>query len=655
MVTPAHEVGPLRRAIRFRLERWIQGGALNQILFAATLIAGVAITGGLFAWLLSDEFAGPFDAIWWSFLRLTDPGYLGDDEGAVLRTISTAITLCGYVLFMGSLVAIMTSWLTQTLRRLESGLTPISMKGHVVVLGWTNRTPETIAKLLGAQGRLRRFLDERGLRKLQVVVLAEPVDAARRLELAEAVGPLWNDSQVHLRSGSSLEEEDLERLDVRRASAIVVPASDFELGGAELTDTRVVKTLLTLRRLLETVPEGDRPLVVAEVLEPNNANIAETAFGPGLEVVASEVVISRIIAQSVRHHRLSRVIFELLSHRQGHSLYVRRFTDLAGANPLALLSRFPRAIVLGAVRREGARNRTYLCPPRDFALREDDLLVFLAREYKDCEPLEACTLELPKQVESAAGTSAEGSLHRVLILGWSYKVDSILAELGCSGAGPFDVTIVSRTEVGERQIQLTGTVIDERRVTVRHVVADYSNLAVLESLEPARFDSIAFLASASMATSEQSDARTILGYALVRSMLAELEDPPEVIVELLDPTNSKLFTGTRDVMLVSPRVLSHMLAHVCLRPELNGVYSELFVAGGVELVLRRAAAFGVAGRPVVFDEVQREAVRRGEIALGFVRAPGTSRQSFELDPDRATSFQLDAEDELIVLASDREE
>ena len=134
----------MRQYLRFQLERWLQRGALHQLLFAAALIVAVSVLGGLAAWLVTDQFDGPLDGIWWSFLRLSDPGYLGDDEGAALRVISTVVTVLGYVLFLGSLVAIMTQWLNDTLYRFEQGLSTISMQGHVVILGWTNRTPEIV-------------------------------------------------------------------------------------------------------------------------------------------------------------------------------------------------------------------------------------------------------------------------------------------------------------------------------------------------------------------------------------------------------------------------------------------------------------------------------------------------------------------------------
>ena len=91
-------------------------------------------------------------AIWWAFLRLTDPGYLGDDEGLARRIISTVLTVLGYVLFMGSLIAILTQWLNQKIRNFESGLTPIVRRNHILILGWTNRTPAIVAELMRSEG-----------------------------------------------------------------------------------------------------------------------------------------------------------------------------------------------------------------------------------------------------------------------------------------------------------------------------------------------------------------------------------------------------------------------------------------------------------------------------------------------------------------------
>ncbi|MYF16648.1 MAG: hypothetical protein F4215_04335, partial [Gemmatimonadetes bacterium] len=69
----------VKNYLKFRVERLLLSGAHSRLLFIATLIGIVAVGGGL----LVQGTDAPFDdretAIWWAFLRLTDPGYLGDD------------------------------------------------------------------------------------------------------------------------------------------------------------------------------------------------------------------------------------------------------------------------------------------------------------------------------------------------------------------------------------------------------------------------------------------------------------------------------------------------------------------------------------------------------------------------------------------------
>ena len=85
------------------------------------LIVTIALSAGALVWVIAPEFEALGEAVWWAFLRLSDPGYLGDDEGYITHSVSTVITVLGYVLFLGLLVAILTPWMIQTIERLESG------------------------------------------------------------------------------------------------------------------------------------------------------------------------------------------------------------------------------------------------------------------------------------------------------------------------------------------------------------------------------------------------------------------------------------------------------------------------------------------------------------------------------------------------------
>jgi hypothetical protein len=92
-------------------------------------------------------------------------------------------------------------------------------------------------------------------------------------------------------------------------------------------------------------------------------------------------------------------------------------------------------------------------------------------------------------------------------------------------------------------------------------------------------------------------------------------------------------------------VLSHILAHVALRPELKTVFDALFMCGGAEMALHAANEYGLAGRAVRFADVQRAAHAHGAIALG-VRAGGR----LALNPERGQEWTFAGDDQIVVLA-----
>ena len=215
----------LRDRFQFLIERFLMRGPLFRLLFVIGIVLAVSVVGGLMV-AGTGGFDGPADAIWWAFLRLSDPGYLGDDQGLYVRAVSTALTVAGYVLFLGAMIAIMTQWLQTALLRLEHGLTPIADKNHFVVIGWTTRTPKLVQELLLSNERVRLFLRRRGARRLNVVVMAEEVDLARQQDLRDEVGKAYRASSVILRSGSPLRVEHLRRVAALDAAALLVPAAE---------------------------------------------------------------------------------------------------------------------------------------------------------------------------------------------------------------------------------------------------------------------------------------------------------------------------------------------------------------------------------------------------------------------------------------------
>lgn len=638
--------------LKFALEHFVQRGPWHLLLLAAGLILLVSLIGGLLAWAATDAFGALPEALWWAFLRLSDPGYLGDDQGLALRSISTVLTVLGYVLFLGALVAILTQWLNATFRRLESGLTPIALEDHVVVLGWTSRTAPIVRELMRSEDRVEGFLRWVGAPRLNVAVLAEDAGPARLQLLREHVGPHYDSRRILMRSGSALRMEHLRRVDFQHAAAIVLPASDRTDSAAASQDSRALKALLSIASATRDLPPDELPLVVTEVLDTAKVPLARSTYAGPMEIVATDAFVARVLVQTLRHPGLSAVNDELLSHGEGSEMYVRSAADLVGLTVGEMFPAFPAAIPIGVVRPYGLSFETFLNPLEEVRLGRDDRLVLVARDAEATEPDPTFVARrAPSDVPAGVSCPPQRGARRVLVLGWSHKVPALLAELDGQEDEQVAVDVASRVPVDERARILRRQGVAPCRAQVRHIEADYTAPAELRLLEPDRYDNVVLLASDRLQSAADSDARTILGYLVLRQLVPETAAGPRVVAELMDPANVGLLPG-RVELVVSSLIVSHMLTHIALRRELRAVFDELYGPGGADIAFRPAAHYGLAGREVGFMEVQTAVAARGEVALGVRLGDGVELdRRLHLNPDRAQRYSLCVTDEVVVLTA----
>lgn len=643
----------LNQHFRFALERLIQRGALAQLLLMMAAIVMVAIAGGLAAFFLTDNFGSIPESVWWAFLRLTDPGYLGDDTGTALRIISTAVTVLGYVLFMGSLIAIMTQWLNQEIRRLDTGLTPIAVTNHILILGWTSRTPSIIRELVLSEERVKRFLVRRRARgRLRIVVLDEDSGSHHRHEVRQLLGRDARRVPIFLRTGSSLRLDHLERVSYASASAIIIPGANYDLGGPDVADTRIIKTLLSISPTRSARRRNrPAPIVMAELFDADKVEIAHRAYGGTANVIAGDAFIARLIVQAIRHDGLTHVYSELLSYEDGNEIYIKPAGRLAGLTFSEVRRYFTRAIPIGVIRAYEGELECLLNPEGDMILEDDDRIASVADSFDDCEPAAS-----PKWGTASASSVADSERviatsdhRRILVLGWSHKVASILDELAHYGTQQFHIDILSVVSVVERDAALPASFPDQ--MTVTQLEGDYTKWSLLQTINWASYDNVVVIGSDWLGSSEATDARSVLGYSAVRSILEDVDDPPRLLVEVMDPSNTELFEERPGEVLVSPAILSHMLAHATLRSELTAVFESLFGPRGAELFFRPASDFDLVGTTVTFSHVQDVVGQRGAIALGIRRTNSVNGipDAPVLNPGATSRWTLGPEHEIVVL------
>jgi hypothetical protein len=636
--------------VKFVLERQLVKGAGFQLLVVGVFIGMISLIGGLLVIPFGGEHEDVGGAIWWAFLRLTDPGYLGDDVGNWQRLVSTILTISGYVVFMGTLVAILTRWLIAKMTDLERGLTPVTLRNHIVVLGWTNQTLPLLVELLGSSGRMRRFLEKHDINRLRLVVLSESASANQVHELRNEPGIGRKSRQIILRSGSAIQPDALHRVACLDASAVIVPSTTHQAGSLVTSDVETVKALLSIsaqaRKL--SVP---LPFVVAEIQDIRKLPVIERAYPGEVEVVAGDATISRLMVQNILHPGLSEIYNELLTAGDGCEIYIRGGETLTGMTLGELASQRSRVIVLGILKPDGKGWAVQMPAASDIRIAAEDRIVMLARDYSETEP-DTKAPALPAisrlQPSSHAVTSSE-RVHRVLVLGWNRRVPSLIDEFASYKQRRFEVNVVSVVPVHERQQEIDRYLGEQREVVCRHIEADYMVEGQLRRVGPLNYDSILLLSSDRLASGEEADARAMVGYLQLEDLLSEGGHRPQLIMELSDPDNRDLLIGHQSEMMISPMIVSHVLAQVALRRELRVVLDELFTVGGAEIQFRAVHDYPLPAS-ADFQVLEKVLAAGGEVALGVWRSQADKQgRHVSLIPPRDEYLDLGQADRIIVL------
>ena len=654
----------LKNSIIFRLEQFMMRGPLARFAFVLVLLVLLALTAGILIRLLVPGFDSLRDSLWWAFEHVVVPEYVDGDEGFIKRTFATALIVLGSMLFAGAVIAILVEWVDAATARMEQGLTPVALEAHFVLLGWTSRTPTILEEIMVSQRRVERFLRRRGARQLRIALLAERADATLMRELRLQLGEHWSSRQIILRSGSPLSIDDLQRVDFLHASVIIIPAADIREAGTMDADSRTVKTLMTLDAAFEEQPPEELPLVVVELQDPRHAETLRGLYAGPMDIITGDEIIARLMVQTVRHPGLSHVYGQFLTDFSGSQIYVREEEEFTGASVQQLNYAFPKGVLLGVVRPQGNGFRAMLNPPDDLRLVTGDRIAVLASSHKDLAPPETLN-DWDALTEKPAPEFKPIARRRVLILGWNHRAPLLLREFASYPGEEFAIDIVSQVSASKREKRIAIETLSTELLKVRQLEFDYTVPAFLESIDPAGYDNVVLLSSERLKHGDESDARTILGYLLLHKLLSSWTQAPRMLVELTDADNIALFENRSGEIIVSPVIVSHMLTRVALRRELDAVFDELFSSGGSEIFFRPIAEYGLAdilsqipdhdltGGDFTFADLQRAAQARGEIAIGIRRVDqGRSPNGgVELNPGRDENLQLNAEDDLIVLAT----
>ena len=611
---------------KFYLERQLAKGAFYQLLSVWCLVVFVAIVGGTLVSAIHATSEPLTDSVWWAFLRLTDPGYLGDDFGFWRRLIATLLTVFGYVLFTGTLVAIMTQWLFSKMRSLERGLTPVALKKHIAILGWNSRTVPILTNILN-RGPLAHP-DQSKRTQTRITVLADDITEGASVQFYSHHQLAARRRQVVLRSGSMLNPLHLHRVAAAQARIVVIPAQAHSNDSSADADAQAIKVLMSLNAQCEA---HALPTAIVELQHADKVQLARHSYRGPLQLIASDVAIARAFTQSVIQPGVSEVLDSLLVDTDGAQFHLSSASAFEGQTWKDIRGAFRYAIPCGVMQRAADVSNPVLAPADDLVIGRDDALIMLAAAESDITladaPLQSnAALQAVQWNESPQTAQAE----TILILGWNARTPVFIEQLLARVGSQLQLTAISTMPSAERQAQ-----IGVQGASLQFIEADYTQPSVLKCQPLASYDSIVVFATDRVERGEEADARSIVTNQLLDLLLLDAAQRPQVLIELTDPNNAIYVSAShyklRSEVVQSSAIISHLLAQLAVYPELRTLYDHLLSADGVNLQVRRMPQ-PWHGAEVSFGELQQAVAEMGAVLLGL--RFDTERAQLNLDQNQ---------------------
>jgi hypothetical protein len=643
--------------VRYRLDNFFTRGVTAQFTILFVLMLGLILSGTIGLWLgLYDSQnkdvasvghkmgEGFWDAVWWSTMHIFDPSYVSQDYGATTAIIilGLVISMLGLVLF-GGVIGLVSAGVERKLDELSAGNRPVVESGHILILGWNTKIFSVLDLFEGYH------------KPVNVVILANhPI--AEMLAMLRLGRSLSKRIKPVVRSGSPTQLAELERVAFRHAYSIIVLGDESHVNQNEEPDLCTIKTLMLLAGNL---PAGHaRPKIVAELLQRENLEVAKIASQRSISLICSSEVLGRMIVQSSRQPGLTQVYSELFGF-SGSEIYIQPHPDCAGRPFGDLMFEFPEAIVIGTSTLEHRDGRSYfsprLNPGKDHMVGKNEWLILLG---DDSRIVHRPNPSIRGRTEFAfVSAPREKIRERVLILGWNSHIFNILQEYDTFLSAGSEITIVSLFAPEKARALLDETLSRPLvNATISCVHLDYTIASRLDTLLEAGSGACIILADESSKESDP-DSRTIVTILLVRDFEARHPEKRlrQIVAEILSAENAELLQSHNNTdIIVSPRLVSMLLAQVSQQLMLERIYSELMNAHGNEIYLRPVGRYTRRLANGTFIDVVRGAAMLGELAIGLkIRADASNpAKNFgvRINPPKEALLSLSENDEAIVIS-----
>ena len=626
--------------------------ALSAVFVATFLLIGV-LRGVLLLFPdvgLQHEDLGFLGNLYITFLEITDPGNMAQDiySSAAYKIFAVLAGIAGIVM-LSALIAFITTALDQKIYELKRGRSKVIEEGHTLILGWNEqRIIETLRELVIANESEKNAC---------VVILADKdkqeMDDVLRLRL-----PDTRTTRVVTRSGDVSTLMNLDMVSLESCGSVIILAACDDTDSAEHKATSDAKAIQTVLATMGNEIETDKFSVAVEIFNPTHREIVQSSFPDHVITVNTSDILAKLLVQTSRSVGLSVVYNEILSF-DGCELY---FFDAewGDSNFGEIAYRFPDGVPMGI---RNADGEIFMNPSSIQRMAPNDEVLILAGDDSTIEFLDEPVATPTEHMLS--GNRHERRIERELMIGWTFKSEAIIREFADYIIQGSEIQVLLKRPTEEQIAEINALNEELDTVDVGLIQKDCLSIEDLLSVKPFEYDNIIILAGTDSGgdhvDAARVDSENIVTLLLLRRVFSQYPAQSantKLITEILDSQNDALVAkaGVQDV-IISNRLVSMIMAQISESRDIQKVYEDIFQEDGSEIYLKPATLyFDTLPKEVTFADMMAIAQKRDEVCIGVkiktLENDKESNNGITLIPQKDTSYALQADDNLVVLAED---
>ncbi|MDX2362050.1 MAG: hypothetical protein QNK23_14670 [Crocinitomicaceae bacterium] len=640
----------IKDKLRYRFEKYLNKGGSSIfvslfVLFIVLFLLMIFIRWAiLLVWpdlTYTDSF---MDDIWYTWLQMTDPGNMNQDNmSPTWLKITTVMSGVLGVIILSMLIAFITTALEQVFYNFRKGRGKVIEDDFTLILGWNERVVDIIRELILANES----------EKYGAVVILSKEDKEEMDDLITKRIPDTITTRIITTTGDYANINELKRVNIDQAKSVILLASCSESAPEEdkvYSDVQSVKAIMAII----SCQGGENKLpVITEIFNEDKIELISYFEDENIIALNSWEIMGKLLVQTSLTSGLEMVYNEILSF-DGCEIYFYE-ADWKKITFGDLPFHFKDGVPLGVYNEEDGMT---LRPGKDYTMKDEDQIIIMA---EDDSTINFESSKVFDRTEiSLVNKKLEQTRRSVLILGWHDIAEIFIGE-SADYLLEGSVFNVYFKEPGEELVERIEEMKKEYSdFEINLVDADPLDLVSLEQMQPFVHDNIVILSQdLEEQSADKTDSDTLIILLLLRKIKMHMSDvTTKIITQVLNSDNQELITQTDvDDFIISNKLITMILAQLSEEPLIMKFYEDIFSEDGSEIYVKSIGLY-LDKFPIqtTFGELIGLADQRDEICLG-IRKGSLSKDASKnfgvtLNLDKNAQVTLEEGDFLVVLSED---